>query len=323
MRMVYTLQDGRLEFDSDWGRADGPRAIDSKAGLVRFADPAADRRLEEFAAVAVLCSERMVRVPSVEPLYVVRPTMVHSVVLVPTGLPVATAELVEPPPLGRPSSGFSIYQAAQTLAEASLLVGLGSAGTCRQTAKAAARLASLPMVELYGEFPVWRPRRGLDLSLRTGPHGPHPPAAPGPPPPGLEVHRSGPVLAIREAAGAGPRRSRLLLALGGVAAAGAAALLCVAVPAALALAVASAAAILGALPRRRPAGRSLEVSAETVRWRSGETPDETATEAVEMLRVVDGTLVIVTWEDEIRCDFTDPASAAWVRDAVLHHLLSP
>ncbi len=326
MRMVYTLTDGRMDFDADWGRPDGPRAIDGRAGRVRFAEAARDRPLADFRAVAVVYSERTVRVPGPHDLYVEEPRMVHSVVLVPRDPPPACAALLDAFEAGAsPSSGFSLYGSAQDLAATSLLVGLAPAGTARDAAKAAARLARLPMLELYGEFPVWRPRDRLDLSLRDLPPGAPRPGDPGPTPAGIVATSAEGELRIREAsASRTPLRSRnVLLALAAASAAAAVALLFVVVPAAVVAALLAAASLFAALAGRGAAGRRLVVGPAVLRWEGSDAADEIAVDEVEMLRVADSTLVVVGRNDEVRCEFGDPAIASWVRAATLHHLLPP
>lgn len=325
MRMVYTPGPGRIDLDEDWGSATGPRAIDGTAGKVRFADPASDRPLTDFRAVAVLYSERPVRVPGPGHISVVEPRMVHSVVLVPHGIAAGSGAFLDALAAGAAPQGFSILGAAEELAESSLLVGMAQASVCRDVAKATARVAGLPVVELYGEFPVWRPRDRLDLTLRDRLPGAPQPVGPGQPPPGIVASLDDGELLIREVAAAGGARLRRILSFAGagLSTVAAVSLYFIALPLAIVFAIVAVFALFLGLTGRKPGGRTLAVGNATVRWEGGEGSDVIATEAIEMLRVVDSTLVVVGRDDEVRCTFADQAGAHWARAAMHHHLLPP
>src|SRR5688572_25941853 len=82
----FTIRDGRFEMDEGRGIADGPRVIDPSAGVIRFKEETRTISLVTVRAVAVIWIERMMRVRVVRD-WEMRPTLIHSVVLVPHKLP--------------------------------------------------------------------------------------------------------------------------------------------------------------------------------------------------------------------------------------------
>jgi hypothetical protein len=321
----FTMRDGRLELDEGHGRSDGPRIVDPGAGRIRFANEQDDIPISALRAVAVVFSERRVRVPSSHGS-VIEPRMVHSVVLVPCRPAADVGVLLDFLESGAaPPPGFSVYGAAASVAEASVQVLMGGgARNARAAAKAIARTAGLPMLELYGELPVWRPGDRLDLSLRDRLRAGPPPPDPGPPPPGLTVGRGERGLEIRHAPALAPGSGKRWMLLAAGIAAAAVGLLFLAPPAGIALLALAALPLVHGLRRRRPpGGRVLGVAPDAVRWAGEGQEDAVATEALEMMRVVDSTLVLVARDDELRCELGSPEAAVWARAAIAHHLMRP
>jgi hypothetical protein len=330
MMQRFTPGDDRLDFDESFGAAAGPRAIDRKAGLVRFRNPADDRALTDFRAVAVVFSERAVRKPSTrshafDPSQNLVPKMVHSVVLVPHRLHPQTAAMIGALESRGPlPPGFSVLLAAAELAQDSLLLGLAGPGEARALAKAIARLADWPMVELYGEFPVWRARDRLDLTLQDWRAFAPAFQDAGPAPASLQVMRAGGAVSVRFAAPPRPMPPWLLIVVGVVALLGAAGAFFADKQAAIALVVIGGfilvAGIIGLREPRR-SSHGLTVGPDKVCWEGENGSGELATASVEMLRVAESFLVIVGHSDELRCKLPDPQAAHWVRAAVMQHLL--
>jgi hypothetical protein len=194
----------------------------------------------------------------------------------------------------------------------------GSSVDARRMAKAIARVAGLPMVELYGEFCVFRGPDLLDLSLceklRRGPT----PADPGAPPPALTVSRGEQALEIAPSFAPRPMRSMML----GVAALAVISLALLAVD--LPLGIIGLALCIGLLlyavrARRRPPSR-LVVGREQIQWLRTERTESLDVGALEMMRVNEATLVLIDHGDELRCDLPSPEAAGWARRAIEHFL---
>lgn len=302
--------------------ADGPRAVDPIAGLVRFADPKLDIPIASLRAVAIVFTERLQRISQGRRRVTVT-VLMHSVVLVPRQARPDVVTLLDALEAGSaPPPGFSIRGAAISVDDASIhFFKIGNAAAARRQAKAVARAANLPMLELYGEYPVWRPAGRLDLSLRERLAGRAPPAAPGPPPPGLLAR---PVPGGLELAVSYPPRS---IKLWMFPVAGAVA---VSVPLALVepllliatLSVALATLIYAFRQRRRPEAR-LQVVDDTLRWFDGGHGARLEVGQLEMMRVNEATLVLISHDDEVRCDLGTEEAALWARQALEHHLLTP
>ncbi len=325
-----TMGDDRIDFQGPLCGSGGPRVIDQKAGLVRFGNPSDDRPLSDFRAVAVVYSERTVRRTSnrshaFDPSQNFTQKMVHSLVLVPRQLPPRTAALLDALEGSAPlPPGFSVIVEAHALAEASVLVGIVRPLAARNAAKAIARLAGWPVLELYGEFPVWRPRDRLDLTLQEWRGSIPSIPVPGAVPSGLQVRRDGDTLLLSFAPARPALPPAYLLIAGVVTAMGSIGLVFVDGNAALAVGAIAGVLILAGWTAIRPHGRathSLNVGPERIQWEGGEGPIEIATQSVEMLRVADSFLVIVTHNDELRCTFPDPSFAEHARWAVLEHVI--
>jgi hypothetical protein len=316
----FTIRDGVLELDEGRGRADGPRAVDPRAGLIRFADSQRDVPIGALRAVAVVYVERDVRVRVGRSQTEMVRRMVHEVVLVPRGGRGDMVALLDALETGtRPPSGFSIFGAAATVGDGSLhLCRVGSALQGRRTAKAVARMAGLPMLELYGERPVYRPKGQLDLSLRDALARDGAREDPGPAPPGLAVSRSEQALALTVVTTRPPVAVWLLLA--GVSALISLALFVTAPPLGVVGLVLAATVAVMALRRRAPPSSRLVVGRDTIDWKSGELDESFPTGTLEMTRIVDSTLVLIFHDDEIRCPLPTEQAARWARLAVGHEL---
>jgi hypothetical protein len=280
--MCFSIRDGNLVLDA--GRAG---SIDSRARLVRLGDPGEYIPFDQLRAVASVFVVRQVRQSvnsrSINPTMV--PGNVHCVVLVPRELRPGVAALVDALEAGRsPGPGYSVRGAATQLDEGSLTFAshLGDARRSRALAKAVARLTNLPMLELYGEFPVWRAANALDGSLMAR-LGRHPPPAPGPAPAGVQVVYAQGTLELSPAPG--PRPPWLVR-------------------------------VLLAIMREETPPEILRVSPTSitlVRGRWEETFDVTR---LEMMRVHEGTLVLVQHTDETRFNLGSEESAHWARAAI-------
>jgi hypothetical protein len=311
----FTMNEGRLELDEGQGRKDGPRIIDPKAGLVRFEDPTKDIPFSQLRAVASVYTERQVWV-HIGSSREWRPVLVHSVVLVPRRLRDDVAALLDALEAGRsPGPGYSIRGAAMSVDEDSVHFDMvHSARDSRRTSKMIARLARLPVVELYGEFPVWRPADRLDLSLRERLKKTLPPAAVGPPPDGIRVAIVDHALEL--AVTPPPRSNGKWYALIGASVLLDVPLLIWATPAGAAVLVVAIALLVIALRTGRPKGGRLRVGHDAIDWSCGEQQETFPTDRLEMMRVSDGTLVLVQHDDETRCEFGSEAYAVWARAAI-------
>lgn len=302
--------------------ADGPQAVDPVAGVIRFADPQRDIPIASLRAVAIVFTERMQRV-SQGRRRVTKSVLMHSVVLVPRQTRADVVELLDALEAGRtPPPGFSIRGASMSVDGASAhFFKVNSAAEARRMAKAVARTANLPLLELYGELPVWRPAGRLDQSLRERLAGAAPPAPPGPPPPGISA---GPGPSGLELVVGYPPRSMTLwmFPIGGA--------VLVSVPLALVepwlvvvtLAVAVATLVYALKNRRRPAAR-LELAPNEIRWLHAEHGGRLERGQLEMMRVHEATLVLISHEDEVRCDLGSEEAALWARQLLEHQLLLP
>ncbi|MCK6536504.1 MAG: hypothetical protein L6Q84_26330 [Polyangiaceae bacterium] len=313
----FTIRDGKLFLDEGQGNKDGPRVIDPVAGLVRFADESQNLPIAELRAVAVVYTQRMVwrYVADVRTLV---PTLIHSVMLVPRRIRDDVAALLDALENGRdPGPGFSIRGAAMMVDEVAIQFDMAGTGlAARSTAKAVARLTQLPMVELYGEFYVWRAAGQLDQTLFERLRGAPARAEPGPPPPGLAVREGPSGLELRASPASRPMRPWLILA---------GALLAVSVglafvdllPAVVCLLL-SVGTLAGAAMTRKVPGATLYVEPATFRFEGGTL----ASDRLEMLRVNDATLVLISHDDELRCDLGTEEAALWARRAIEHFLLA-
>lgn len=319
------MVDGSLVLAAERGEPDGPRAIDPAARLVRFADPGRDIPFHELRAVAAIVAARTT--PSLDTNQTARkmhPTFRPALVLVPRRLPGEVAAWLDALESGQPpGAGFSVRGAAAQVDQVSVpFYDPHTPLESRRTAKAIARLAGLPMLELYGEFPVWRPAGGLDLSLleRLGRSATIPAA--GPPPVGVELALEEGRLRLDVA----PReRDRWPWFVGaGVLAVAAVPLLMG--PIAMGAVVLSLAGITlaFALHNKPPPGSSLRVSRGSVSWSCGDVSESFTTDELEMMRVADdGTLVLVRRDDETRCPCVTAQRAAWMRAAIEEYLARP
>jgi hypothetical protein len=327
----FTVQEGVLELNEGTGAKDGPRRVDSGAGVVRWGESDRTLPIAELRAVAVVYVERDVwRRVRAGRAHLAR-EMRHAVVLVPQRVPPEVASLLDGLRAGTAGSapGFAIRLAAGALDGVSIpFVIAGSALVARRIAKAVARTAGLEMIELYGEGPVFRPAGRLDLSLRDEIARRPPPPDPGPPPAGLVVtpHAEGFELSFAPPPASTKRLPRMLV-VGGVAAAVAvvagllggpagvvALLLFLGVVAVVVVAVAGA-------PKRMKRAR-LVVEAERLVWYEGEREDAVAVSALEMIRIHEGTLVLVDQQYETRCNLGGDDHAAWARGAIEHSLIT-
>jgi len=246
--------------------------------------------------------------------------MIHCVVLVRRERPPEVAALLDGIAAGRePPRGFSIWGAAAAVDAASLqFCRAGGALAARTTAKAIARMARLPVFELYGEYPVFRPADRLDPSLSERLVREAPPADPGPPPAGLEIQRDAQTLALTLR---GEPRSRTLpLALAAALGVVAVTLAIKVLAAGLAvLALAVLVAVVGLRARSSVLSR-LIVDREHVRWLDEGREEALDTGSLEMMRIHETTLVLIGHSDELRCRFASEEAAAWARRAIERQL---
>ncbi len=317
----FTIRDGRLVLDEGQGREDGPRVIDPVAGLVRFANESQSLPIATLRAVAVVYTERMVwrYVADVRRLV---PTLIHSVMLVPRKVRDDVVALLDALETGRdPGPGFSIRGAAMMVDEVAIHFDMASSGLqARGTAKAIARLTHLPMVELYGEFYVWRAAGQLDQTIWERLRGAPPRGEPGPPPPGLDSRQNPSGLELRATRAPRPIRPWLILA-GLLLAASAGLALVDLVPAVLCFLL-SLGTLVGAALTRQVSGSTLHVDPAAFRFLDARGGGTLATAGLEMMRVNDSTLVLISHDDELRCDLGTEAAALWARRAIEHYLLT-
>lgn len=312
---TYRRVSNRLTLDDGVGLREGPRELDGKAGLVRYADETLDLPFSELRAVALLYVERTVWARVGGGPRALVPRMVHVVVLVRSRVPAGAEAVLDA--LARTDAlprGSSIHTAAAALDACSLpLATCPDAASGRQLAKAAARVAGLPVVELYGELPVHRPAGGLDLCIRDRLER-APPPDPGPPPEGAQVE-PGPDGAFVLRVSVTPPSPWLLVSLGGVAVLVSTLLALLASPLALVAIPLAAVALALAQTARKRQTRALVADRTHVAW-EGPRGGSVAVEALEMVRVDDGTLILVGQADELRCDLGDPDLAGWAKAAV-------
>lgn len=317
----HTIRDGRLELDQGQGRKDGPRVIDPAAGLVRFADESQNVSIAELRAVAVVYTQRMVwrHVAGANTLV---PTLVHSVMLVPRKIRDDVAALLDALATGTdPGPGFSIRGAAMMVDEVAIQLGmLGSAQGARSMAKAVARLSHLPVVELYGEFYVWRAASQLDQTIWERLRGAPPRVEPGPAPSGLSV-REGPS-GLELHATPAPRPIRPWLILAGVLFAASVGLALVDFVPAVVCFLLSVGTLVAAAVTRKVPGSALHIEPATFRLLDARGEGTLAIERLEMMRVNDSTLVLISHDDELRCDLGTEAAALWARRAIEHYVMA-
>lgn len=311
----FTFHPGvRLELDEEAGRKDGPRIFDATAGLVRYADSSRDVAFTDLCAVALLWVEREVRVRVSRSFQLAR-KMVHVVALVPRRARPEVAALLGRLERGEPDPpGFSTHVAAHEVDEASIHVEIvGSAVGGRRMAKAIARLARLPVVELYGELAVYRPADDLDPSLRARLAQQPPRPDPGPRPPGLAVTQSD---TLEVTAASRPRPIGLYVSLVAGLVVVSAGIVALGSPVGVVGLVAAVALAIYALRARRSAGDKLVVGRERIEWIHDGRTDAVEIGALEMMRIHDATLVLVDHDDEVRCDLPSPDAAEWTRRAI-------
>lgn len=317
----FTIRDGRLVLDEGQGRKDGPRVIDPVAGLVRFADESQNVPIAELRAVAVVYTQRMVwrRVADSRTLV---PTLIHSVMLVPRKSRDDVGALLDALETGRdPGPGFSVRGAAMMVDEVAIQFDMaGSALQARTTAKAIARLAQLPVVELYGEFYVWRAAGQLDQTIWERLRGAPPRPEPGPAPPGLSAREGPSGLELR--ATPARRPIRLWVVLAGLLLAASAGLAFVDLVPAVLCFLLSVGTLVGAVMTRKVSGAALDVEPAMFRFLDARGGGTLGTERLEMMRVNDSTLVLISHDDELRCDLGSEEAALWARRAIEHYLLA-
>ncbi len=321
--MPLSSIDGVLQLDERFGLADGPRAVDPTAGVIRFADPQRNIPIADLRAVAIVFTERMQRVRRGRSRHVTESVLTHSVVLVPRRARADAVELLDTLEAGGTAPrGSSIRGASMTVDEAAVhFFTIGSAVSARRQAKAVARAAHLPVVEVYGEYCVWHAAGRLDQPLGERLAGAPPPDDPGPPPPGISSARGANGLEITVSHP--PRSIRLWMFL--VAGAVLLSALLALVESWLAivtLGIAVATLVYALRNRRLPAAR-LEVAPHQLRWLHAGRDEALEVAQLEAMRVHLSTLVLISHDDEIRCDLGSEEAAAWARRAIEHALLAP
>lgn len=325
MSGVYTLafshRDGRLELDEGVGLRDGLRTVDPLAREVRYADGRAIP-FDALSAVAIVYTEQEVTIRIGDVSRQER-VMRHSIVLVPRGLPDEARALLEAIAQGTLPPNASLRIASLTIEHASIyfMGGSGSAGA-RREAKAIAATAGLPVFELYGESPVYRPAGRLDLSLVEALRARGAAPDPGPPPPGVVASETAEGLVI-----APPLRksTRLPFALLGAAFVALGILLIAFAdprPGLFAL-VPGVIIVIVAVRTPPPRGARLVVGEAAIEWTGESSEDRVALADLELLRVGDdGALVLVGRRDEVRCPLGWEA-ATWARAAIERRLSPP
>lgn len=319
--LAFTLREGRLERDRAGTGTIELDTIDPIAREFRFGDGRV-LPFHDVSAVAVVYTEKQVRKAidrSVTPTLV--PAMRFSIVLVPGAVRSDVRAMLEALVRGEPPPARSTRVAAEMVVEASIhAMSPSGAASARREGKAIAQVAGLPVFELYGEAPVFRPAGALDLSLvealRT--HGP--PADPGPPPPGVDASESDGRLVI--AFGARPSR-RLQFALIGLAmiALGVALIVFADPRPGVFTLVPGLIVFIIAVKTPAPRGTSLALDDVAIEWTGEESGDRVELAALEAIRVTDdGTLVLIGQRDEVRCPIGAPAG--WVR-ARIEQWLAP
>lgn len=315
--LAFTLRDGRLERDGAAGST--LSVVDPIARELRFGDGRA-LPFQDVAAVAVVYTKQLVR-KHID--HAITPTMVEamrfSIVLVPSTMRSDVRALLEALARGEAPPAGSVRVAAEMVAEASIpAMSPNGAASARREGKAIAQVAGLPVFELYGEAPVFRPANALDLSLVEALRV-RAPIEPGAPPPGVDARESEGRLQIT--VGAAPSR-RLPFALIGVASIVLGGLL-------IAFAdwrpglflLAEGLIVVGiAASMRPPRGTTLLVDDVAIEWTGESTNDRLEVAALEMIRVADdGTLVLVGQRDEVRCPL-DASVAGWIRARIEQRL---
>jgi len=296
----FAVVDRRLVLAEGRGEEDGPRVIDAAARLVRFADPSRTIPFHELRAVASISAMRLT--PSLDRFAKLAPKIRPALVLVPRRLPGEVAAWLDATESGRPQAeGFSVRDAAAQIDRASVPVyNPHTPLESRRSAKAIARLAGLPMLELYGEFPVWRRADKLDISLTERLRSSAPMQSAGPPPAGVQIAHQDHTMDLFVAP---PARCRWpwFVASGVVAAASVPLLLGPTEVGIAALIMAIITFMFAWYNKPRPTS-CLHVSRTSMCWSCGEHPESFETDKLEMMRVAeDGTLVLVQQDDETRC----------------------
>lgn len=320
--LAFTVREGRLERDV---------APDAPVKSLRVVDPSTrelhfgDGRVLPFAAisaVAVVYTEKMV--PKVidrgiTPTLV--PAMRFSIVLVPVDVRADVRAMLEGLVRGEPPPGRSTRVAAAMVDEVSILAMSPSGGaSARREAKAIAQVAGLPVFELYGDEPVFRPADALQLSLVETLRARGPAPDPGPPPPGVAAQEVDGRLVLT--LGARPSR-RLPYALTGLAMiALGVVLIAFADPRpGLFCVVPGVIVFVVAVRTPPPRATSLAIDDVAIEWTGEASSDRMALAELERIRVADdGTLVLVGQRDEVRCPIGEPA--AWIR-ARLERRIAP
>lgn len=313
--LAFTNREGLLELDEGVGMKSGLRTVDPIAREFRYADGRAIP-FDSIAAVAVVYTEKEVLRHinrSITPTLVRQ--MEHSIVLVPRQLPEDARALLDAIARGTLTPNASLRIASVTIENTSIyfMRGQQSAGA-RREAKAIAATAGLPVFELYGDSPVFRPAGSLDLSLlealrvRGAPD-------PGPPPPGVVLTEAADALVIALPV----RRSmRVPFALIGCGFMAIGLLLIVFAdprPGLFAFVPGLILLIVG-LTTAPPRGKRIVVDTTAVGWTGEYSEDRVELAALEMIRVADdGTLVLVGHRDEVRCP-VGMAVAPWTRAAI-------
>jgi hypothetical protein len=320
------MKDGRLELDEGSGLAEGPRVVDPAAGVIRYADAKKTIAIADLSAVAVVFVERMVKQRVGRSSFEMRPKMIHGVVLVPRRAPKDVEELfaalaAQPGvPIARPlaSQLFSIHGASASVDAASTTMSSGGGALrARRTAKAIARVARLPLVELYGEFCLWRAADHLDLRL-TDRLAHAPSSEPGPCPLPLKATASSTRLEVTWPQGTMSLRIAILLLVAIVLVS--VPLFIVAIPAAIGCLVLAFITLAWVVQSRGRTGARLIVEDATIQTTKDGRDERIAVDRVELVRVVDATLVIVDQSDETRLDLPNAETATWLRQAIEHHV---
>ncbi len=318
----YTLHPGaRLELDESAGRKDGPRIIDATAGCVRFADASMNIPFEALRAVAVLWVERELFTLTARTSGVFAPQWVHVVSLVPRRCPDAVAATLDRIERGDPDpTGFFVLGAARDVDRAAVHVMIASsAADARRGAKAIARLARLPVVELYGERTVYRPVNALDSCLRDELANEPPRPEPGPPPKG----GAGALVEgdlVLSFAWPPPRVGRFVVTGAALGAAAIVSFILREVAFGIACLVVAIAIVVYATRARRPELGRLVIGTDRVEWTRRGARATAEVGALEMIRVYEATLILVGQEDEVRVDLPSAALAEWARGAIEHRL---
>ncbi len=317
--LAFTVREGRLERDvPPEASVTTLRVVDPAVRELRFGDGRV-LPFEAFSAVAVVYTEKMV--PKVidrgiTPQLV--PAMRFSIVLVPADVRSDVRAMLEALVRGEPPPARSIRVAAEMVDQASILALSPSGGaSARREAKAIAQVAGLPVFELYGDEPVFRPANALQLSLleslRT-----RPVPDPGAPPPGIEVQAAEDRLALT----LNPRPSRRVpFALLGLAMIAIGVALIVFADPRPGLFCLVPGLLVATIAVRTPSPRATGflVQDGVIEWTGEDSSDRLALAELERIRATeDGTIVLVGQRDEVRCAVG--ADAPWIRARLEQHL---